>query len=101
MVVSAEEETSSQLCSLDNHIVALADVNVQDVGGVRFDRNEICCDDGELMVVEINLVCGLDSTVDESEQVFLAWRKSLGCNEPGARNISRLVIAVPDILSVD
>lgn len=101
LVVSAQEETSSGVRGLDYHIVTLTNVDVQNVGGVRGDRNEIRGNNGELMVVEVNLVCRLDSAVDKSKQVFLARCEGLGSNKSGSRNFAGLVIAVPDVHSVD
>lgn len=101
LVVSAQEETSSGIRSLDDHIVTLTNVDVQDVRGVWRNWNEIRSDDSELMVVEVKLVCGLDSAIDESEQVFLSWCESLWCDETRTTDIARLVVAIPDVHTID
>lgn len=101
LVVSAQEETSSGVRSLDDHIVTLSNVYVQDVGGVWVNWNEISRDDSKLMIVEVELVRGLDSAVDKSEQVFLSGCESLWCDETRTANVTRLVITIPNVHTVD
>jgi len=72
LVVGTHPVVARFLIGLDEDVVALADVDVEDVGLVRDDRNKVGGDDGELVAIDVELEGRLDGSVDDADQVSLA-----------------------------
>lgn len=98
LVIRAHPVVARLLIRLDENVVPLADVDVEDVGLVRFDRNKVGRNDSELVAINVELEGGLNGGVDDAEHMSFArleshleTRSRFGC----------AVVRAPDVHAVD
>lgn len=100
LVVKAEPVVTSGLVSSDNDLVTLTDVDVQDISLVRDDGNEISRDDGHCVAIDIELVGGLDSGVDNVEKIALTANE-LRRDSVALTGLVGVVVITIDVHTVD
>ena len=72
LVVSTHPVAARGLISLEDEVVSLSNVDVDNVGGIRLERDEIALDDGKSVLVNEELESGLNGGVDQTKAVRLA-----------------------------
>lgn len=88
LVVETQEVVTNFLIGLDNNLIALSDVDGQDCGLIRLDRNKVSSNDSKLVSINVELVCGLDGTVEKLEQILLARNELSGNSVASAGDVT-------------
>ena len=98
LVVGAHPVVAWFLIGFDEDVVALADVDVEDVGLVGHDGDKVGGDDGELVAIDVELEGRLDGSVDDADQMSLA---GLEIHLKARSCLSCAVVRAPHVHTVD
>ena len=100
LVIRAHPVAAWGLIGLDDDIVTLTNIDVEDVGLVRYDWYKVVRDHSELVAINVELEGRLYRGVDHTEQVLLAWDELLTKDE-ALTSLVGSTVGAEDVLTVD
>lgn len=70
--VCAKPVVTDSLVGVNNDVVALTDVDIDRIGGVRLDGNEVGGDDREIVIINRHMEVVVDAGVDQTQTMLLS-----------------------------